>query len=151
MATPPLDMEKLLHALENDNNASIADLNYPQIAQEKNDILQRLQLPKDDLKALHQKLKGYRYIDSLEALKYGAYVRWINLTDPDQLYLRNGGVVCDLKVLPPQSQHVHVFVKNNQRRLFQFKFSEVLVFQKLSAQEQIILAAVQLLHTTTDD
>ena len=39
-----LDMAKLLHALENENNSSIADMNYRDIAKAKNDILQQLQL-----------------------------------------------------------------------------------------------------------
>ena len=139
-----LDMAKLLHALENENNASIADMNYQDIAKEKNDILQQLQLPKDALKKLHTQLKAYRYVDTLDALKYGAYVRWLGLKNPDELYLRNGGLVCDIKI---KNEEIHVYVKNNQSRIFQFNMSEALVFQKLSPQEQVILEAVELLYS----
>ena len=53
MEESTLDMQKLLHALDNENNASIADQNYRQIAKDKNDILQKLQLSRDALKKLH--------------------------------------------------------------------------------------------------
>ena len=139
-----LDMAKLLHALENENNSSIADMNYRDIAKAKNDILQQLQLRKEALKTLHKQLKAYRYVETLEALKYGAYVRWLGLKDPDNIYLRNGGLVCDIKV---KNEEIHVYVKNNQSRIFQFNMSEAWVFQKLSPQEQVILEAVELLYS----
>jgi len=146
MADGTLDMQKLLHALDNENNASIADQNYRQIAKDKNDILQKLQLSRDALKTLHKQLKAYRYIDTLDALKYGAYVRWLTLTDPEHIHLRNGGIVCDVKV---KNEQVHITVKNNQNRLFQFNMSLALVFQRLTPQEQVILEAVELLYSQT--
>lgn len=137
-----MEVNKLLHALNNEENLNIIDLDFATIAKDKNDVLQKLQLDKESLKQLHKSLKMYRYIDTVEALHYGAYVRWITLTDPEHIHLRNGGIVCEMKVI---QESVHIKVKNNLNRMFQFNMNEVLVFQKLNPQEQIILKAMKLM------
>ena len=87
-----LDMEKLVKALDNDNNQNIVDneLDYKKINQAKNDILQQLQLSRDSLKIMHKQLKAYRYIDSMEEVRYGSYIRWIKLNNPENIKLTNG-------------------------------------------------------------
>jgi hypothetical protein len=139
-----MDEEKLLAALNNDENINLLELNldYAQIAQDKNDVLQKLQLKKDVLKDLHNKLKNYRYVSTMDELHFGSYIRWITLKDPSHIHLRNGGIICNIKV---HKDDVHINVKNNQRRIFQINMNEVLVFQKLNEQEQIILTALKLL------
>jgi len=49
-----MDIESLLHALDNDNNEGIVDLNMAIIAKNKNDILQKLRLPRNELVALQR-------------------------------------------------------------------------------------------------
>lgn len=137
-----MDVDKLLHALNNDENLNIIDLDFKTIAKEKNDVLQKLQLDKDYLKQLHKSLKMYRYVDTVDALHYGAYVRWITLTDPEHIQLRNGGIICEMKVI---QDSIHIKVKNNLNRIFQFNMNEVFVFQKLNPQEQVILKAMKLI------
>jgi len=134
-------MKKLINTIENTNNSAIIELDMQQIAKEKNDILQKLGLPKAELKSLHQKLKLYRHVDTMEQLGYGKYVRWINLNNMP-LKLTNGGILCDLKVI---DEIIHVSCKNNTGRLFQVSLAKVILFQKLSEQEQIILKAIALL------
>ena len=137
-----MDVEKLLHALNNDENLNIIDLDFSTIAKDKNNVLQKLHLEKESLKQMHKSLKLYRYVDTLDALHYGAYVRWITLTDPEHIQLRNGGIICDMKVI---QDSVHIKVKNNMNRMFQFNMNEVFVFQKLNPQEQVILKAMKLM------
>ena len=72
-------------ALEKESNKSILELTSSKIKQEKNDILQRIQLPRDQLKKYHLTLKHYRYIDNLKEIIVGNYIRWINLTNPENL------------------------------------------------------------------
>jgi hypothetical protein len=69
-------------------------------------------------------------------LQYGFYIRWIPLKDPDNIYLTNGGLLCDMKIINDQ---IHIICKNNRNRIIQFKFDEAMIFQKISQQEHVIL------------
>jgi hypothetical protein len=138
-----MDIHHLLHALNNENNEAIVDLDYATIAKQKNDILQQLNLPREELMSLQKKLKPYRCINTLEDLRYGSYVRWISLKNPEIIKLTNGGIVCDIKAV---NNDIHVKCKNKMNMLFQIKLSEVILFQKLSDQEQVILKALKYLQ-----
>jgi hypothetical protein len=135
-----MDINKLLHALDNDNNEAIIDLDYAKIAQDKNDMLQQLNLPKSELARLHKQLKPYRLINNVDDLRFGSYVRWISLKNPEIIKLTNGGIVCDMKII---QDDLHIKCKNRMNQLFQIKLSEVILFQKLSEQEQVILKALK--------
>lgn len=135
-----MDIQKLLHALDNENNEAVVDLNYEKIAKDKNDMLQQLNLPRDVLARLHKQLKPYRLVNDVDDLRYGSYVRWISLKNPAEIKLTNGGIVCDMKVI---QEDLHIKCKNSLNRIFQIKISEVILFQKLSEQEQIILKALK--------
>lgn len=137
-----MDVHALLHALDNENNEAVVDLDYKKIAKDKNDILQQLHLPREHLQRLHKQLKPYRLINDMKDLRFGGYIRWIPLKDPEHIKLTNGGIICDIKVI---NDDIHIRCKNKMNILFQFNMSEVLAFQKLSEQEQIILKAVNYL------
>jgi hypothetical protein len=77
-----VDKERLNKALENDDNISLLNLTRDKIAKDKNDILQQLQFNGGTLKGLNKKLKQYRYIDELNDIKFGSYIRWINISNP---------------------------------------------------------------------
>ena len=55
-----LKVEDLLYALDNENNTGVAGLTASKIKQEKNDVLQKLQLSKEELKDFHTRLADYR-------------------------------------------------------------------------------------------
>ena len=74
-----MDIDLLVSALENEDNLNIVNTNKQSIKNEKNDILQKLNLSKDELKLLHLQLKNYIYIDDINDIKYGHYIRWINI------------------------------------------------------------------------
>jgi hypothetical protein len=42
-------------------------------------MLQRLLFDKDEMKHYNKLLTNYRYIDEIDELKYGSYIRWFNL------------------------------------------------------------------------
>jgi hypothetical protein len=138
-----MDIQHLLHALNNENNEAIVDLDYATIAKDKNDILQQLNLPREELMSIQKKLKPYRCINTLDDLRYGSYVRWISLKNPEIIKLTNGGIVCDIKAV---NNDIHIKCKNKMNMLFQIKLSEVILFQKLSDQEQVILKALKYLQ-----
>jgi hypothetical protein len=131
-----IDINCILDALNNEDNESIVKLDNGKIKDIKNTILQQLQIDRDSLKMLHLKLKKYRYIDEISDLHYGSYIRWISLKTPNNLYLRNGGIVCDMQVL---EKGIHIVCKNNMNRLFQLSMEENLIFQKFSYQEELLL------------
>ena len=142
--TAELNVDALLRALDNDSNAHAVTLNYAVMAKEKNDMLQRLHLPPAELKLMHQKLRVYRLVDTMAALGYGRYVRWFNLSKPGSgpLRLTNGGIICDIKVL---NNEIYVTCKNKLRQLFTLILSHVVLFQRLTDQEQLIVKAMSLL------
>ena len=51
-----MDIHNLLHALNNENNETIVDLDYATIAKHKNDLLQQLKLPREDLIKIQKQL-----------------------------------------------------------------------------------------------
>lgn len=77
------------------------------------------------------KLKEYRLVDEIYQLHRGKYVRW--LRDGS---LSSGGIVLDIKFL---DNGIHVLCKNNMSRFIQYRFDEVVTFQKLSAEEMLVL------------
>ena len=138
-----MDIEKLLNALDNENNASVIQLNYEKIAQDKNIILQELKLPKEQFKTLLKQLKKYRHVDNLEDISYGSYIRWISL-NKDSIKLTNGGIICHMKTV---NEDIHLVCKNNWGNLFQLNMTENIIFQKLNDQELVILSALKYLDT----
>ena len=135
-------IEKVMKSLENDKNEEIMQLTNAKIKDQKNNILQRLQLDRTALKALHEKLREYRYVDEISDLQFGYYVRWISLKDPDNIKLTNGAHICDIKIL---NDGVHIVCRNGYNRFMQLNLDENLVFQKITDQEKIILKTIDYL------
>ena len=136
------DINKLMLALENNENSSIIDLNSSKIKEIKNNILQKLQLDRSTLKSLHKKLKEYRYCSDLSDLKSGNYIRWISLKNPDKIFLTNGSFYVDYTF---SNDMLKVICRNSRGKVFQIKFDEVVIFQKLNNQENVILSVLDYL------
>ena len=138
------DINELLQtALNNQNNSNIMELTNAKISQWKNDALQRLFLERKELKSFHKKLKEYKYVSDMSDLSFGHYIRWINLKNPDNFKLTNGAIVCDIKVINNQ---VQIICKGGNRRIFQIKFDETMIFQKLTDQEKVLLSVLDYLN-----
>ena len=89
---------------------------------------------------LLNKLKDYKYIDEMNELKYGTYLRWIPLKDPENIELRRGAIFCEIKI---KDEGVFIVLKNwNRASHFQIKMDECLLFQKLTDQELVLLSAL---------
>ena len=134
-----MEVNRLFDALENETNVSIMDQTSRKIKAQKNNILQKLQLPRSQLKIFHKKLKHYRYCSDLRDIQYGYYIRWIPLKDPNNIKLTNGGLTCDVQIINNQ---IHLRCKNNRGCMMQLKFDENIIFQKLSPQEKVILSVL---------
>jgi hypothetical protein len=136
------EINNVLEAVNNEKNTSIIDLTSSRIKKYKNDILQQLQFKGIKLKEMHVKLKEYRYCTDLKDLQEGYFIRWIPLKNIDDLKLTNGGIVCDVTFV---NDSLQILCKNFMNRFFQIKFDEVVIFQKLSNQEKIILGILDYL------
>lgn len=134
-----LDINTLLRAIDNENNEGLLQLTSTEIKRQKNDILQKLGVKGKTLVDLHKKLKDYRYIEDLEQLNYGSFVRWINISDPTEVYITNGGHICDMVAT---NKSVKITCKNIFNSFFNFDFNSCLVFQKLTNQERVLLLAM---------
>tara|TARA_B100000795_G_scaffold111469_1_gene82278 strand:+ start:245 stop:673 length:429 start_codon:yes stop_codon:yes gene_type:complete len=136
------DVELLISALENEENSSMVNLDSSKIKTLKNNILQKLQLDREKLKTYHKKLKKYRYCSDLSDLQFGNYIRWISLKDADNVYLTNGAFFADYIF---ENNMIKIICKNSRNMVFQIKFDEVIIFQKLNKQENVILTVLDYL------
>jgi len=137
-----MNIELLEQALENEDNYNIAKTTSQEIKNNKNDILQKLQLNKDNIKLYHKKLRDYMYIETIKDLKYGANIRWINLKQFENIKITNGGILCDIK---PNNNGISLVIKLYNNYFINVNFNENLIFQLLNQEEKVILKAISLL------
>ena len=137
------EINELLNALENESNSSIMNMSTSKMKSLKNDMLQKLQLTKKQLKTFHKKLKEYKYCSDMSDIQYGCYIRWIPLKKIEDIKLTTGGIIIDIDII---SDCVQIRVKNNMNRIFQIKLDECYIFQKLTNQERVILGVLDYLE-----
>lgn len=136
-----MDVNKLLKALDDENNENLMNFTSKKIKEMNLKVLQELHLSKSETIELFNKLIGYRYVDEINDLKYGTYLRWIPLTDPTTIRLSRGALFCDLKI---EKNGISLVCKNYGYNFkhFQIKLDECLVFQKLTDNEMVLLSAL---------
>jgi hypothetical protein len=80
-------------------------------------------------------------VDEMNDLKYGTYIRWIPINNPNIIVLTKGAVFCEMKIT---DDGVFLVCKNYgySSKHFQLKMDTNLIFQKLTTQEQILLSAL---------
>ena len=84
----------------------------------------------------------------LNGLTHGAYIRWIDLKHPERLTLAKGAIVCDIKI---GQKGVSLLCKIHPNpALFYINMDEVIIFQRMSQQERIILIAMDYLDVDAD-
>ena len=130
---------KLINALDNNDNENILNFTTRKIMELNLKILKELMLNKETTILYLKKLKGYKYVDEINELKCGMFVRWIPIVDPNNITLTHCGIVCDIKIT---DDGIIIICKNFMHRHYTFKMDEVLIFQKLTGQEMVILSAL---------
>lgn len=140
-----MDVNKLMYALDNETNENILHLTTTKILEQNLNILKELHLERDVTLNYLKKLKGYKYVDELNELKYGSFIKWIPIIDPNYLPLHYCGIICEIKII---DDGVLITCKNFMHRHYTFKMDECLIFQKLSTQELIIINALDHLDNT---
>ncbi len=136
-----LDVNKLLKALDNEKNEKIMNFNTKKMHEMNNKILKELGLPYDVFNEYMEKLEDYKYVDEMGDLKTGSFVRWIPICESKPVELKKGGVLCDVKVTD-NGVYIVCKVFSYKPSHVQLKMDDVLIFQKLSDQEKILLSVI---------
>jgi len=136
-----MDVNKLLKALDDDTNESLFNFTTKKMREMNLKVLKELHLSKDETLEFFKKLKEYKYVDEMDDLKYGTYIRWIPLSNPKYMDLKKGAIFCEMKIT---DDGVVLVCKNYGYKptYFQIKLDENLVFQKLTEQELVLLSAL---------
>ena len=139
--------EVLNNAIEDESNESLLGLTTSKIKEMNLKVINELCLPKEDALDIMRKLNDYKYVDEMDDLKYGTYIRWIKLNNPDDLNLTKGAIFSDIKIT---EQGVNLICKNfgDSSKRFTIKMDECLIFRKLTNQELVLLSALD--HLSND-
>jgi hypothetical protein len=134
-----INVEKLLAALDVEKNENIINLTTTKIKEMNLKILKELHLSRKDTLEILKKLNDYKYVDEMNDLKYGTYLRWIPIEG--DIYLAKGAIFCELKVT---DDGLKLVLKNYgfSNKYFTIKMDDNIVFQKLTSQELVILSAL---------
>ena len=139
-----MNKDELEEALSNKSNSSIMKLNSIKISKIKDKIINELELNKRESDEIKKKLKMYRYVDEMNDLEIGNYIRWISIKqDVEEIKLTNGGHIINIEVF---QDGIHIRCKNNFNNIFQIRLDENLIFQKLTPQEILILQVIDYLE-----
>tara|TARA_A200000113_G_scaffold177502_1_gene162925 strand:- start:35 stop:466 length:432 start_codon:yes stop_codon:yes gene_type:complete len=129
-------IEEIIQELDDKN---LLYLSSSKIKELKNNILQKMYLTRNELLHYHKVLKDYRFVDELDEIQIGKYVRWFNLANQESISLTNGGIIIDIK---DGKEDILIVCKNNRNRIYTFRLNQCIVFQKLSTQEQILIKII---------
>jgi hypothetical protein len=125
------------NALQNTKNEQIYELTLNTLHDIKYNILNELDLPNELFIKFMTSLQNYKYINDLNDLREGAYIRWIKIENNTNLYLNKGALYCNLLLT---NNSVGIVCKKIIGQYFTiYNLDEYLFFQKLSDQEICIL------------
>ena len=125
------EIEKMSKELEDSHLTSSSE-----IKELKNNILQKMLFDRKELIMYHKLLSKYRYVDEIDELKYGSYIRWFNLKKIESLELLKGGFIVDIK---KNKMNEIVILCKNYGRFFSLKMNETIIFQKNTKQEELLI------------
>ena len=118
-----MDISKLLNALENESNLDMMNYTSKKIKEMNLQILKELNLDEKETFNIYKKLLIYKYVDEMDDLKNGTYLRWIPIQNPDKIILNKGAIFCEMKIM---ENGVYLVCKNHgfKAKHFQIKFDE---------------------------
>jgi hypothetical protein len=123
------EMDKLIDEI---NKYNITD--SITIQDRKKQILKKLVLEKDEMNHYQKLLREYRYVDEVDELRIGNYLRFFRLT-AETLELRSGGFLVDIQL----NKEEIVLLFKNRNKFFKLKLNECIFFQKNTTQEKILI------------
>jgi hypothetical protein len=141
-----LKTDELLAAYEKEGNKYLENKSNKDIDDEKLASFETnncvVTLTKTERIALMKKLVGYRYADEIDTLHIGKYTRWIQkypLTESDEVfkYVLSPGAF--LTMVDYLDTGIVLTLKTWNNKVFRINFDNCLIYQKLSAGEELVL------------
>jgi hypothetical protein len=104
----------------------------------KHKILKEMDFETHELKKYHKLLNEYRYIDEIDELRYGSYIRWFNITKKlESIDLMRGGFI--VSITPSKDKDDIIILCKNGFRFFNVKMNQSIIFQKNTDQEKLLI------------
>jgi len=138
-----IDIDELIAMTENEKMDYLNDKTLDIIMDENLEALSTLDTSPETRQVIYNKLAGYRYVENLYELHKGKHMRWIRYNTPSKI--TNGAIVSDIKFC---DNGTHVMCRTIQRKVFQIKYDDCMIFQKLSVGEQLVLMAYEYTKST---
>lgn len=143
-----LNIEQLLQTNDRGDDDDDNHETFQDIARQILRVLTTLNLTPDLLQTYIQRLREYRYVDQVNTLLCGRYIRWIRR--PEEIKeasttpkLDNGGMLSDVKFL---ENGVHLSALSPGTRFpRRIKYDNYLIFQRLTEYEMVVLMSRELL------
>jgi hypothetical protein len=113
----------------------LSDLNTEIIKNRRNNILKQI-LDDDELKHYKEVLNDYRYVDEVDELRIGSFIRYFVLKDnEDDLKLARGGFIVDIQA---SKENIVILCKNNGN-FWKIKINNCVIFQRNTKQEEVLI------------
>ena len=109
----------------------------------KHKILKEMDFEPSELKKYYKLLNEYRYIDEIDEIRYGSYIRWFNISKKlESIDLMRGGFIVSMK--PSKENDDIIILCKNGGNFFNIKMNHSIIFQKNTSQEKLL---IQILDT----
>jgi hypothetical protein len=105
------------------------------ILEEKNTVLEGLDIKKETQENMIEKLTDYRYIKNIYELHKGKHIRWIKIKDYPTV-LNKGAILSDIKF---NDKGTYLQCLRYDQKVFQIKMDEHIIFQKMNVEELLLL------------
>ncbi len=138
------EMKLLLSALDNETNESIFKLSSKEIHNTKFETLSELNISNNLIIDLLNELKEYIHVYQIPDIKYGSFIKWIPLSNPEKIQLTKGGIVCDILLCDSGTV---IKCKNFKNKFFLINMDKALIFRKLNNQEKILISVSNYLNS----
>ena len=139
-----MEPQKLSKALDNVQNNIFLKLSSDKIKKQQIKIFKDLKMSQTIIQSYLSKLEGYRYVDEINQIKRGSYIRWVDLNDSPNFVLQRGGSICDVLITDTSTL---IKCRNNYgNSFFHVRMDECIIFQKLTTEEKLILSAMDYLN-----
>lgn len=136
-----MDTDHFVSAFQKETNQYLENKTSKDI---RHEIAVSLDLFEDEeeIQKYQHQLRDYRFVDEVDKLHIGKFTRWIVLTDEEK-FLSNGGFLTNVDY---SDKGVLLTMKTFREKYFRLVFDQLLVYQKLSSGEKLILMAADFLE-----
>lgn len=126
--------EDLLKSVDSDKHNYLENQTFDSISIDVFDSLVKLNIRKEFIPSILERLSGYRYVDELHLLQKGKYIRWIRHDEPEKLM--KGGVVIDVQFGDFGANILCRLITGN---FLKYRFDKCNTYQKLTEDDCMFL------------